>query len=140
LGYPSPASFSHCLSLHSVGSLDVDRRRTFGGLYRREYIAPAGAKLAHSTGASHLFHLQWLAIQGTGDYSLKAHKCRASHLRPAILGNGKIRKVRLLNLLSWFPRICVVSNLYLDYVFVDEHNRHKRLKGMSYFNVRRFEH
>jgi hypothetical protein len=33
------------------------------------------------------------------------------------------------------PPICIDSNLYLDYVFVDEHNRHKRLKGMLYLRL-----
>ena len=69
------------------------------------------------------------------DSSLKAPRCKASHLRPLILGHEKIRRVssnrRRLDFIVSLPRLHTgeTSNSAPDYVFVDEHNRHKRLKG-----------
>lgn len=76
-------------------------------------------------------HQLWLEIREGEDCSLRAPKCRASHLRQTTLGPGKTKRVRPL------PSLVYLSYLHhsepnhaADYVFVDEHNRHKRLKGM----------
>lgn len=39
--------------------------------------------------------IQWSEIQGRGDCSHKAHKCRAFRLRLPILGREKIKRVRI---------------------------------------------
>lgn len=76
---------------------------------------------------------QWLLNQEPEDFSLKVPKRRALHLLPPILGqdSGRIKRVRLSSISSMFTFCTPESDNVLDYVFVDEHNRHKRLKGMA---------
>lgn len=65
-------------------------------------------------------------------------KCRAIHSHPHPVPQGRVIKVSILRCMAncrhirrpETKRVLTENTRVLDYVFVDEHNRHKRLKGM----------
>lgn len=66
---------------------------------------------------------------GIGSVRPSEQSCRATHLRPQPGLRGKVRKVCNWGRTGYHLHLgsLIIS---VDYVFVDEHNRHKRLKGM----------
>lgn len=70
-------------------------------------------------------------------------KCRAIHSHPHPVPQGRVIKVSILRCMTncchvrrlESKRVLTENTRVLDYVFVDEHNRHKRLKGMRSLRV-----
>ena len=70
-------------------------------------------------------------------------KCRVIHSHPHPVPQGRVIKVSILRCMTncchvrrlESKRVLTENTRMLDYVFVDEHNRHKRLKGMRSLHV-----